>query len=132
MIRRFFSTVIIKPPISITSNAWNKINDIINKSKSSGMLFSASSGGCNGFNYNLEIFDDSNSDILQDKIKPTMLENNSNKVYIDPMSEMFLFGTTIDFINEDYKKGIFESRFIYQADRDIATSCGCGVSFSPK
>ena len=53
-------------------------------------------------------------------------------MYIDPMSEMFLLGTTIDYIEEDYQKGIYESKFVYKADKDIATNCGCGVSFSPK
>ena len=45
---------------------------------------------------------------------------------------MYLIGTTIDFINEDFNKGIFESKFIYNIDKKLASSCGCGISFTPK
>ena len=45
---------------------------------------------------------------------------------------MFLFGTKIDFIKEDYNKNIFESKFIFIPDKNLATSCGCGISFNPK
>ena len=68
------------------------------------------------------------------KQKPMMLQNNSLgvKLYIDPMSEMFLLGTTIDYITEDYSKGQFESKFLFKVDPKMASSCGCGISFSPK
>jgi len=45
---------------------------------------------------------------------------------------MYVIGTTIDYINEDYKKGIFENKFIYNVDKKLASSCGCGISFTPK
>ena len=45
---------------------------------------------------------------------------------------MFLLGTKIDYVNEDYSQGVYESKFIFEPDKDLATSCGCGVSFSPK
>ena len=54
------------------------------------------------------------------------------KVYIDPVSEMYLLGTTIDYMKEDYSKKIYENKFIYEVDKNLMTSCGCGISFSPK
>ena len=48
------------------------------------------------------------------------------------MSEMYLIGTTIDYVKEDYNKGIFENKFIYNIDKKLASSCGCGVSFMPR
>ena len=125
---RLFSTL-AKSPINITNTAWKKIGDILTKSNAKGMLFSATGGGCNGFYYNFEIM---NEDESKSKIKITCVEKDNSKVYIDPTSEMFLLGTTIDYIEEDYHKGVYESKFIYKADKDVATSCGCGVSFSPK
>ncbi len=119
-------------PITVTDTAWNKINDILKKSDSIGMLFSIKSGGCNGFNYKFEVLNEKNSDILKEKIKPNVIEKDNCKVYIDPMAEMYLIGTQIDYIEENYEKGIYESKFIYKADKDIATNCGCGISFSPK
>ena len=59
-------------------------------------------------------------------------DTKDKKVYIDPISEMYLHGTTIDYMKEDYSKKIYENKFIYEVDKDLMTSCGCGVSFSPK
>ena len=134
MFRRFYSSV-IKAPVIISNNAWDKIRDIIKKSHNKhGFLFYASSGVCNGFNYNLELIDeDIHNEIKDLKIKPNkILDSEYNKVYIDPKSEIFLIGTKIDYIKEDYSKNIFESKFIFIPDKDLATSCGCGVSFNPK
>ena len=51
---------------------------------------------------------------------------------IEPKSEFLLFGTTIDYIFENHEKGIFESKFVYIPDKNLASLCGCGVSFNPK
>ena len=55
MIKRLFSTTINNCPIAITTNAWEKMHYIINQGHHTSFLFSASSGGCNGFNYKLEL-----------------------------------------------------------------------------
>ena len=129
--KRLFSTL-PKNTITITNNAWNKINDIIKKSNTMGMLFSVKSGGCNGFNYSFETINSKNMDIFDNKPQPNFVTKYSNTVYIDPISELYLMGTTIDYLEEDYSNGIYESKFVYLPDKNIASSCGCGVSFSPK
>ena len=134
MIKRFLSTN-SKFPIVITNNAWDKIKNILDTSKNIyGFLFYASSGGCNGFNYNLELLDKNTfNELNESKIKPSIINDDyNNKVYIDPTSEFYLFGTKIDYIKEDYSKNIFESKFIFSPDKSIATSCGCGISFNIK
>ena len=119
----------IKTGISITKNAWNKMESIMKRSKNNtGFMFSAKSGGCNGFNFDLTLIDD---DKLKDS-KPMVLKNKKTKVYVDPLSEMYLLGTTIDYIYEDYSKGQFENKFIFKVDSQLLASCGCGISFSPK
>ena len=60
------------------------------------------------------------------------MENNGAKLLIDPLSEMYLLGTTIDYIIEDYDKGIFENKFVFIPDKNLASACGCGISFTPK
>ena len=45
---------------------------------------------------------------------------------------MYLLGTEIDYIKEDFNKKIYESKFIYNIDKNLMTTCGCGTSFSPK
>ena len=123
MIRNLIS----KAPIVVTDKAWIKLKDIANKSDISTFLFSAKSGGCNGFNYLIENIKDD-----FDKEKTNYIKNENIKMYVDPFSEMLLLNTTIDFVEEDYKKGNYGSKFVFIPDKDFATSCGCGVSFAPK
>ena len=124
----------IKFPITITHNAWTKIAEIIRTKSASGFLFSALSGGCNGFNYSLKLLDKDkyNSHMDSGKFKPTVIEKDSAKVLVDPMSEMFLIGTTIDYVSADFNKDIFESKFVFIPNKDLASTCGCGISFAPK
>jgi len=137
MIKRLFSTT-SKPIINVTNTAWNKINHIIEKQNAYSFIFSATSGGCSGFNYNLKLLDETNFEKVFEKytkggkIKATLLENNNSKIFIDPLSEMFLLGTTIDYINEDFNNGIYESKFVFLPDKNFADACGCGISFTPK
>ena len=117
--------------IKITNMAWKKLFDIGRQANKKRFLFSASSGGCNGFNFNLNIMKDTDYSQIK-KLKRNFLTKNDFDVYLDPMSELYLIGTTIDFVNEDYKKNIFESKFIFDIDKKLASTCGCGVSFTPK
>ena len=118
--------------INITQSAFKKMDKILKNSKNNnGFLFGVTSGGCNGFNFNLNLIT-SNELAKINKMKPNIVEHKDVKVYIDPIAEMHLIGTTIDYIKEDINKGIFENKFVYKVDRELASSCGCGVSFMPK
>ena len=120
----------------ITYRAWDKINSILQHTLNDSMLYSANSGGCNGFTFTLDILDNKTKNELDTKkIKPSVLNNpinNSQSVYIDTTSEIYLYNTEIDYIKEDYQKKIFESKFIFNVDNTIMTTCGCGTSFSIK
>ena len=124
-----------KVGIYVTKNAWKKMDDIIHASKNPlGFIFHASSGGCNGFNFKLDLLDQKMYNEINKK-KPMVLQHNETqgtKLYIDPLSEMFLLGTTIDYMYEDYTKGQFENKFIFHINPKLASSCGCGISFTPK
>ena len=118
--------------INVTANAWKKMGSIIQKSNNkNGFIFGANSGGCNGFNFDLRLIETEEQQEIM-KIKPSILTNNEVNLYIEPLSEMYLIGTTIDYINEDFSKGVFENKFVYKIDRELASSCGCGVSFMPR
>ena len=143
MIRRLFSTIgnmakqpirMNKPPIQVTNSAWEKIDYILEKRDNHLFYFTASSGGCNGFNYDLNLITLGNYLDMTERLTTfTLLENeNKSKIYIEPVAEMLLFGTTIDYVKEDWNKGIFENKFIFIPDKNLVTSCGCGVSFTPK
>tara|TARA_B100001175_G_C19455378_1_gene613528 strand:+ start:536 stop:913 length:378 start_codon:yes stop_codon:yes gene_type:complete len=118
--------------INITKNAFKKMNNImINSNNNSGFYFGVTSGGCNGFNFDLRLMNEKElPEIL--KLKPSIISDEKVNVYIEPMSEIYLIGTTIDYVSEDYTKAVFESKFIYNVDKTLASSCGCGHSFTPK
>ena len=118
--------------INVTANAWKKMGSIIQKSNNkNGFIFGANSGGCNGFNFDLRLIETEEQQEIM-KMKPSILTNNEVNLYIEPLSEMYLIGTTIDYIHEDFSKGVFENKFVYKIDRELASSCGCGVSFMPR
>ena len=118
--------------INVTANAWKKMGSIIQKSNNkNGFIFGANSGGCNGFNFDLRLIETEEQQEIM-KMKPSILTNDNVNLYIEPLSEMHLIGTTIDYINEDFSKGIFENKFVYKIDKNLASSCGCGVSFMPR
>ena len=129
----FVRKIPISIPITITQQAWQKMTSIIKGNNSYAFMFSAKGGGCHGYNYNLETLDQKEyHNIMTEKPPPTELIEQDTRLIIEPSSEMLLLGTTIDYIKEDYSHQIFESKFIYTPIKEYATSCGCGVSFSPK
>ena len=119
--------------IAVSKKAWTKMAAILKHSQNkNGFIYSASSGGCNGFNFVLELVTEQVRDnILKNKFI-TILTENETKLYVDPVSEMNLLGTTIDYITEDYQKGQFENKFIFNVDKALMDTCGCGTSFTPK
>ena len=119
--------------ISVTQNAWRKMAEIILKSKHNlGFIYSASSGGCNGFNFELNLIQQKEYENIKQQRFYTVLTNKDTKLYIDPVSEMILHGTTVDYISENYKEGIFESKFNFKINKELMTSCGWCISFTPK
>ena len=115
--------------IKITKSAWKRIGNILDKTNKCSFLFSATGGGCNGYNYNFKAIEQKTFDAIinETKIKPTIIENNDHRVLIDPLSEFLLIGTMIDFEEKKY-----ESKFKFIPNKNKAHSCGCGTSFSPK
>ena len=132
MIRRFLSTL-NRAPIQVTDKAWKKIDNILTQRSQHLFYFSATSGGCNGFNYDLSLMEMHDYFDMTERLKIfTLLENNNSKILVDPDAEFLLFGTIIDYVEEDWNKGIFENKFIFIPDKNLVSACGCGVSFTPK
>ena len=118
--------------ISVTKQGWKKIGSILQKAPAAhGFLFGASGGGCNGFNFDLSVLSEYNHEQLMLQ-RPNYVSNGVHKVYIDPLAEMYLIGTTIDYQFEDFSKGVYESKFIFGVDKKTTATCGCGVSFTPR
>ena len=123
MIKRVFSTLTKTVPLTVTDNAWTKIVEISKKQGMSHFLFSATSGGCHGYNYELSLM----KKPFESTVKQTYVTKNNLYIVIDPLSEFLLLGTTID-----YTTSAFDNKFVFIPDKDLASSCGCGISFTPK
>jgi len=134
MFRRFFSNSTIQNlGITITDQAWSKMKNIMKETKCHSFWFFAESGGCNGFNYELQPLDKSSFGemTLNSKLPKIILEKDDVKCLVDPSSELLLQGTTIDFTKKDPWEGILNDKFIFIPNKVFARTCGCGVSFSP-
>ena len=102
---------------NVTRNAINQMSQIISKNNNYiGFMYSATSGGCNGFNFHLELV---KSDLP-----------NLNNYKINKFDN--ILGTTIDYLEQNFEKNQLESKFIFHVDPKLYSCCGCGKSFSLK
>ena len=107
-----------KQIISLSSNAANRIKEIMSNAKdnSIGVRIGVKSGGCAGMSYVMEYAKEinPNDEIIEDK---------GVKLFVDPAAIMYLLGTEMD-----YKKEELSSSFIFKNPNETER-CGCGESF---
>ena len=104
--------------ITLSERAARRIGDILKKEPAGAMLrVSVEGGGCSGFQYKFDFDQHKASDDL-------MLERDGAVVLIDPMSQQYMVGAEIDFVDD-----LIGAAF--KINNPVATaSCGCGTSFS--
>ncbi len=105
--------------IALTPKAAHQVRALLEKKgKAEGFLrLKVSSGGCSGLNLEFDLTDQRTAD---DKV----YESNGAKLVVDPKSEFFLFGSTVD-----YQSSLMKSGFVIE-NPNAKTSCSCGSSFS--
>ncbi len=74
-------------------------------------------GGCSGFQYSMDF-----ENQLRDGDQ--VIEQDGIKVFVDPMSSMYLQGVTIDYV-----QGLQGAGFKFN-NPSARNTCGCGASFS--
>jgi iron-sulfur cluster assembly accessory protein len=74
-------------------------------------------GGCSGFQYSMD-FENAERD------GDAVFEQDGVKLYVDPMSSMYLQGVTIDYV-----VGLQGAGFKFN-NPNARNTCGCGQSFS--
>ena len=101
----------------VTSNAAKKIIELSKKKEKKMLRISVTGGGCQGFQYNLD---------MEDKYekKDIIIKKNNALVVIDKYSLDLIKGSEIDFVED-----LIGSRFKINNPKSTS-SCGCGTSFS--
>lgn len=108
----------IKKGISLTPDAAKEIGRLLSEQKpgeNKALRLGVKGGGCAGFTYIFEFDTAKESDVVYNI--------DGIKILVDPMHELYLVGTEIDF-----QQGLNSRGFIYK-NPNASKTCGCGESF---
>ncbi len=105
--------------VTLTPLAVEKVREIMNQQNPlpSGLRVAVVGGGCSGFTYHMA-FENSSND------SDNVYEFGDLKVMIDQMSEMYLDGAEIDYVES------LEGAGFKFNNPNVRSTCGCGSSFS--
>lgn len=101
--------------VTLTESAKNYLQSVSNNDL---VTLSVKGGGCSGMQYVWGFKKDCTDERVQwsDPIE--------NVLVVDPMAEMFILGSTIDYVNE------LGGSFLTVKNPMATSSCGCGESFA--
>ena len=105
--------------IDLTDSSHARIKNVMDANKELGSKFRVyvTGGGCSGFQYGFK-FD---SEVAFDD---DVIEFDNFSVLLDSMSYPYLFGSTLDFVED-----LSGSKFVIE-NPNAQTTCGCGESFT--
>jgi len=105
--------------VSLTERAAVKVREIREAEGlgEQGLRVRVIGGGCSGFSYDL-FFEDEHTEMDQ------TFESHGIPLYVDMMSNTYLEGTEIDYV-----EGLHGAGFKF-GNPNAKTTCGCGSSFS--
>lgn len=105
--------------VNLTEKAVEKVKQLMSAEgkEGYGLRVAVKGGGCSGFEYGLT-FEESAGE------KDKVLEVSGLQVFLDDMSQLYLNGTSIDYVDSLAGSG-------FKIDNPQSSgSCGCGNSFS--
>ena len=106
------------PMITLTDAAAERVKRLIAKSDKPvlGLRVGVKTRGCSGLSYFVEYAEDQKKfeDVVEDK---------GVKIFIDPTATMFLIGSEMDYVEEQFQTG-----FVFKNPNESGR-CGCGESF---
>jgi iron-sulfur cluster assembly accessory protein len=106
-------------PVTFTQKAVDMVRAAIEQEglAGHGIRIGVAGGGCSGFQYTMDFENDP-------KDGDTVLDQDGLKLFVDPMSAMYLQGVTVDYVQGLQGAGF---KFI---NPNAKNTCGCGSSFS--
>ncbi|MBI3303645.1 MAG: iron-sulfur cluster insertion protein ErpA [Deltaproteobacteria bacterium] len=105
--------------LALTDVAVEKVKEVIAREglKDGGLRVSVAGGGCSGFQYSLSLDESARED-------DTIAEQDGVKLFVDPISQQYVYGTVIDYVSGLHGAGF---KFV---NPNATRTCGCGSSFS--
>jgi iron-sulfur cluster assembly accessory protein len=107
--------------VQLTPVAVTKVKEILSQQQQpvpTGLRVAVVGGGCSGFSYHMAFENQVNPD------NDNVYEFDGLKVLVDQMSEMYLEGVSIDYI-----ESLEGSGFKFN-NPNVKNTCGCGSSFT--
>ena len=106
--------------VQLTPTAITKVKEILSQQtpEPAGLRVAVVGGGCSGFSYHMAFENQVNKDA------DNVYEFQCLKVLVDQMSEMYLEGVSIDYIET-----LEGSGFKFN-NPNVKSTCGCGSSFT--
>jgi iron-sulfur cluster assembly accessory protein len=106
--------------IQLSSVAVSKVKEILSQQQPApaGLRVAVVGGGCSGFSYHMAFENNVN------EASDNVYEFDGLKVMVDQMSEMYLDGVSIDYIET-----LEGSGFKFN-NPNVKSTCGCGSSFT--
>jgi len=103
----------------LTDVAVEKVKEVLAREglTQGGLRVSVVGGGCSGFQYNLSLDPGARDD-------DTIIEQGGVKLFVDPISQQYVHGTVLDYVN-----GLHGAGFKL-LNPNATRTCGCGSSFS--
>ncbi|HTP11910.1 MAG TPA: iron-sulfur cluster insertion protein ErpA [Anaerolineae bacterium] len=107
--------------ITLTPTAASKLSQILQEKNlpDHGLRVFVAGGGCSGLQYGMAFEG-------QEREMDTIVEQHGLKVYVDPVSMEYLYGSSIDYVD-----GLMGAGFRIDNPNAVA-ACGCGSSFRTK
>ena len=105
--------------LSITPKAAHQLKKLkdLHNPDAVGIRLGVKEGGCNGMTYSMDFAEEQGPG-------DEVMELHGVSIFIDPMSTMYLVGTEMDFVEEN-----FGASFVFRNPNETGR-CGCGESFS--
>ena len=104
-------------PPKVTERAFERLAEIGAQAQGKSLRVAVEGGGCSGFQYGFKFDDDQAFD-------DDVIDFGSFQVLIDSLSYPYLFGSTLDFVED-----LSGAKFVIN-NPNAKTTCGCGESFS--
>ena len=106
-------------PIKLTSSAIKRVKTLMERADSGvlGLRVGVTNTGCSGDMYKVEYAADK-------RPQEEVVEQEGITIFIDPLAMMFIFGSTLDYVEDKLQSG-----FVFENPNE-KSRCGCGESFS--